>query len=272
MNFQNTDNFRRYFSWLTHAVATLLLLAWISGTFLYFHYRMIAEHETMKIRLIDYLCPSFINFPFFPKEGESFSEKDLHKYIVYFHSIYNEVSEWQAESITATLYALSGQDAESIASFKHVLSENPDFFWACYNLGIIYFRQGNFKEATDMMARALASDTTKTLVAITSSRAYMQLIRRHPDTGTYVLLAANVNKACLNAQRILVASSYWAGDFDNTLQAAAAFLENNNPNDPHLIYWRNITYLKLANKNDVLKELSPHQRLKNLQATPFQFF
>lgn len=257
---------------IIHAVISCALFAWITGTTIYFHKRFLKNHETIKVRLIDYSRPSFLNFESFLKNGQNITNNDAHKYVTYFKIIADTFPKTQADTILGCLYAMTDNPLLAEKAFLRALQHNSRFFWTRYNLGLVYFHEGQYRQAIDSMKAALASNPAITVADILSSQAYMQILRRPATAKTKILFTKSIIQARLQAQQIITASFYLSGDITETFQVAIFFLQQNNPKDPQLTFWRNLAYSTLQAGKDTLQDPAASPYFLKLKQLPFQFF
>ena len=58
---------------------------------------------------------------------------------------------------------------KAILSYKKAVELNPSFFWSAYDLGVIYFKKGDYENAALTFEHALNADPAKTLFIVENS-------------------------------------------------------------------------------------------------------
>ena len=73
-----------------------------------------------------------------------------------------------------------GNIPEAIDAYEKAKTLNPYFFWFHYNLGIIYFQDGQYDKAIESFSQAQASDPKRAVMFInTSERLYFPILRSY---------------------------------------------------------------------------------------------
>ncbi len=122
-----------------------------------------------------------------------------------FHSYYQKAADLFPD-VDAAHYLLAycnyymGDKAAARAEFEKSLGLDPYFFWSSYNLGAIYFSQGDYDKSAVILMRALALKPGATF-DILHHDLYMQIWRYIPDTG--VVVTNNMNEARRDAALLL---------------------------------------------------------------------
>ena len=88
-------------------------------------------------------------------------EGSLTPYVDY----YERVVEYMPQradgyAMLAFCYYYQGGIEKAILLYQRAIQLNADFFWAFYNLGIIYFNQGEYSMASDFFKKALSQART----------------------------------------------------------------------------------------------------------------
>ncbi len=74
-------------------------------------------------------------------------------------------------------YYHMGKIGKAINSYKKALVRNPDFFWFHYNLGVIFYKIGQYAEATESLEKALNVDYKESFKFIfLSQRIYQPIL------------------------------------------------------------------------------------------------
>ncbi len=130
-----------------------------------------------KIRLQDHINklnaikPASFRFLIeFARQPERFNAQGLLPYL-YFYQTMTDYFPGLAEAhgmLGFGLYYL-GKYPKAAADFKKAIELQPDFFWFYYDLGVIYFKQGNYEQAIASLQSALKTDPQKALDFIKNS-------------------------------------------------------------------------------------------------------
>ncbi len=135
-----------------------------------------------KLDNLNHQIPSFAELKQFL---ESPSQNHLSpQYLEYYQKVttyFPTLSE--AYALLGLCYDAQNQTKEAVLSFERARQFNPNFFWADYNLGIIYFREGQYLKARQEFHRAVSMAPETTLKAMYSSRIYQQIGLPKPETA-----------------------------------------------------------------------------------------
>jgi len=105
---------------------------------------------------------------------------ELEEYAFYYKAVV-EYMPHRADALGLLGYCsyYLGQLNESISSYQRAIGINPDFFWFHYNLGVIYFKEGRYKEALESFKKALATKPQQAFEFIRfSRRIYLPIIQK----------------------------------------------------------------------------------------------
>jgi len=96
-------------------------------------------------------------------------------------SYYEKLTEYmpqksEAHAMLGFCYYHARRNEEAVVSFHRAIQLDPDYFWTLYNLGVIYFNQGQYQQAAGMFKRALSLKREVTLKAIFASKIYGEII------------------------------------------------------------------------------------------------
>jgi tetratricopeptide (TPR) repeat protein len=70
-----------------------------------------------------------------------------------------------------------GQWEKAETSFRHAIEKNPYFFWAYYNLGVIYLRTGHPSQAMEIVRMAERLPPQLTLKSLTSTKLLLDCLK-----------------------------------------------------------------------------------------------
>ena len=161
---------------------------------------------TSKIAALDRLRPeSFKYLVDISKDPSLFDEKKLREYVYYYQKV-NDYSGGRADAygMLGLCYYHLKDYKKAIDAYTKAAQDTPQFFWFHYNPGLIYFKQGQFKEAGENFKKALATNPVHAVVFISRSKLYVPLIQDKTIQETIVL--ENVQRAFKDCERLMVLS------------------------------------------------------------------
>ncbi len=110
----------------------------------------------------------------------------------------------QAQHMLGVCYYFLGETQTAIVNQQKAIALEPRFFWAWYDLGLIYYRQGEFAKSAEIFRRALSVSPAETVKIIESSRIFNEILQ---SVGLAdVINAQSLEQGYADAARLLKAS------------------------------------------------------------------
>lgn len=120
----------------------------------------------------------------FAKAPQGRPTEFLKKYLLFFKTTTQLVSNSSAAwGMMGYCYVFLGDLTRAEKHYRKAVKIEPGFFWFHYNLGVIYYNQGRFDEATRWLQKAINCRAEDALIFINSSKIYHELNRHASDTG-----------------------------------------------------------------------------------------
>ena len=188
----NNMQFKKEFILISKLIALL-------GLIYFFGFIIKKEIHQAQVRTLNCLMPESYTALLNPSQS---SPKALQRYLSYYGIIYS----WMPDNADALFimgfcrYRL-GKPAEALRSFKKASALNPRSFWFSYNLGILYFRQGDNVNASTYLHQALTIRPEEILQSMYRSKIYIDIITREGLTPE--VLALRLRKCYENGLVIL---------------------------------------------------------------------
>jgi len=108
-------------------------------------------------------------------------------------------------------YHYLNDDPKAVRFLKKSIEVDPDYFWNYYNLAVIYINESRYREASDMLQKALTVDPKTTFKRLfTSSMVYLPLLGK-VDKKVMVDVTQRLKKvrqSCFVLVRILNQADY----------------------------------------------------------------
>ena len=111
------------------------------------------------------------------KKDEPIDQKQLDRFIQYYSLVIKKIGP--SPSVYALLgycYYQKGDKQKSIDAYKRSASINPHALGVFFNLGAIYYNEGNYKTAADYFAKALVQNYQDTPKGFLKSSVYVEII------------------------------------------------------------------------------------------------
>ena len=168
----------QFFRYLSSRAIVLYLIA-----FGLFHW--LVDLDRMKIKLINRVVPaSTEDLVLFSLNPASKDPAILDKYLLYFKTTVKVLDKSAAaHGLLAYCEYYRGNKNKAIGEFRKAIAINPEFFWFQYDLGVIYFLQGDFKNAQEVLGKAVNSRPEGTFIFINVSRIYKDLNNYAAEAG-----------------------------------------------------------------------------------------
>ena len=113
---------------------------------------------------------------------------------------------------------------EAIDYYKKAIEINPDFFWFNYNLGILYFKKSEYKQAVGYLMNTVRNDPNPSLDFISGSRDiyWVVLSKTIKDSKDII------NQMRLGHEKVFILailSNYYLKNYQEMLQVSRVALE-----------------------------------------------
>ena len=136
---------------------------------------------------------------------------------------YNQVVKLAPEvadiyEIFGFCYYHLGDKGKAIASFKKAIQLERRFFWAQYDLGLIYYQNKHYSEAIKVFQKATNLPPEAAFLIIKASSIYQQIILINPDI--HYDFNGSLKRGYHDAYVLLVKSYYALKDFQNMLSSS----------------------------------------------------
>ncbi len=163
-------------------------------------------------------------FEFIQNKEESKSDR-LGQYVPYYKRIveYYPYVPGGYEILGFCYYYLDKKE-EAREVYQQAIKHHPDFFWPYYNLGVMYFQEGRYKESTAMLRKAMSFNPAEILKKMYMSRAYGEILR-HASKFNYAV-DQSLKESYQNSYKLMALSAYYQKNA--SLQNGAVFLKKNN--------------------------------------------
>ncbi len=137
--------------------------------------------------------------------GEDVSAGRFSAYIPY----YERVREYAPKDPGGRIflgfcYARAQRGDEALSVLREAAQKQPGFFWASYNLALLYFQNAQYALAQKFFRQALQSDPTLTIQTMARSRVYREVLSRATRFSYHVNQA--LKQAYQTAAKLLVIS------------------------------------------------------------------
>ncbi len=207
---------------------------------------------------------------------------NYHKAVMHFYP----VQKAEALGMLGFCYERLGKQSQSIEAYAQAIAANPDYFWPYYNLGVIYYRQGQYSKAADYFLQAIEREPVRTIVLLARSKVYndVKLSKNNGPydylaglkegrTEAYILLMDSLSKTANYEQLWNIAIIgikenpdeqsifyYYAGlaaFYEKSYQKSAEFLQaslQNNPNNSDAFLYLSMCF-QAVGREDLAKEI-----------------
>ena len=135
--------------------------------------------QTVQLKILNRFRPLFFDYLVQTyRGGKVFDQKKLEAYAFYYQKVTEYIpNRADAYGLLGFCYYHLDKKKEAIESYEKAIAINPNFFWFRYNLSMIYFKAGQYKEAYEVLKKAVKTSPQATLKYIQwSKRIYIPLI------------------------------------------------------------------------------------------------
>ncbi|MBL8012990.1 MAG: tetratricopeptide repeat protein [Candidatus Omnitrophica bacterium] len=145
---------------------------------LLFFYLAVNRH-VLKLKTLNYYMPDIEDLRMFTKKPSEMDREQLKKILVYYkntcHFTANDPEEPAPCSIAAYGYYYLGNTRQALNYYQRALKGNQYFFWTYFNMGAIYYNEGNYEQAAQEFKHALELTPEKSLMFLFLTKTYKDL-------------------------------------------------------------------------------------------------
>ena len=155
--------------------------------------------------LLNRTCPDFHHFLDIEKQGPRvISQNGLKEYFDYFHLV-AEAMPQNSDGMLMLGYLdeITGNGPQAEDFLKKANQLDPQFFFIEYNLALVYFKQGDYRQCTDFLQKALAIAPGLTVKRMMGSVIYRQIFSSLKDSDDII---AGLRQAYQDADILLMES------------------------------------------------------------------
>lgn len=141
-----------------------------------------AQREKVKNKAmmitINHYRPDLAMWKDFVVDGKPLDKGFLKDSVQYYQTIAAYVPQIaEPQHMLGLCYALSGDVPAALAAQEKAALLEPRFFWSWYNLGILYYRQGEFAKSGQAFRKALTISPQSTVKIMGASKIYEEVLR-----------------------------------------------------------------------------------------------
>lgn len=149
-----------------------LKISLLVAAVVFFIYIIQKDFRRAQLRTLNYCMPS--SYVDLLGSHQGAGKKTLQPYIRYYHLVTTITKgNEDAYAVLGVCYSRMGQQGKALEFFKRAVT--PHSFWALYNMGVIYLKQGNYVAADKVFSQAGAIPPQEALKAMMQSKVYMDI-------------------------------------------------------------------------------------------------
>ncbi|OGX33197.1 MAG: hypothetical protein A2787_02575 [Omnitrophica WOR_2 bacterium RIFCSPHIGHO2_01_FULL_48_9] len=158
---------------------------------------------------------------FVESHGAKNNGKIQNHYVDYYEKIVEFMPQnADAHALLGFCYYHLAEPQKAIAAYQKAVALNPQFFWSAYSLGVIYFQNQKYPQASAVLSSAISSSVDATLTLLYRSRVYQPLIAIADKD-----LPSRLRKGYENAYVLLVLSQYRQKKFAEVIKSCRAAIK-----------------------------------------------
>ncbi len=199
-------------------VVSILLLVILGYGIVGSYEEIKASITACKIARVNMFVPDSLHNLINVSEGkDKVDKKEFMDYIAYYKQL-QKLDPTRAETygILAFCYYWLGEYKKSEESLLKAIELNPNFFWYYYNLGVIYFQQGRYKDAVKMFDKSLVSSPALSLMYIRSPQTLHRSIL-NTDNDFAAGIEQRLKQGRCKAELLRLAGYYYLKQYKHTV-------------------------------------------------------
>lgn len=200
-----------------------------SGLILYLliflSYKIIVDKKKMILKVLNEMIPPMAPFTLYHEGQASLSQNELQSYVAYFKTVLDYMPDSSAAALALGFcHERLGHRGKAFQYFLKATEFNPKNFWGYYNLGLAYFRDGQYQKAVDSLSKNISIGPKDALELIMSSKIYKDLLLSAPDINEK--LKHRLDEGFQEAYCLRMLSYYHLKEFGIMARACAVALQN----------------------------------------------
>jgi uncharacterized protein HemY len=215
------------------------------------------------------LTPPINYYKEFVEPKDHFNEYKLRQCVYYHQKVIDLYNFERHGAYTMLGYcdALLGDNKKAAKAFQSSVDINPNNFWPYYDLGILSYRQGDYKKAVNYFQIALSKDPKLNVYVLFTSKIYADVRLSDSEHSKYNFLDG-LREGRLAAYVFLLESLSKVGDFEKMFEIAMLGLKEKLGNEDILYFYagKGAFHQKYYDKALELFQLSINSNAKNSDA------
>jgi len=133
--------------------------------------------------------------------------KVAESYMDYYKKVVESFPQFsEGQGLLGFCHYYAGAEQEAMLSLARAITLNPNIFWHYYNLGAIYFNQGQYEKSINVFGKGITLKPETVLKVVSHSKVYRQII--YGNKGVNFGIGVNLKEGYKNAY-LLIAESYY---------------------------------------------------------------
>ena len=174
-------------------------------------------------------------------------QRQLRNYIYYYGTLVRFVkNKTPALGILGLCYYYLGDYDKARHLYEKAIKEDPRFFWFYNNLGLIYFKQGQHRDAVKIFREAIAANPDTTLKIMRAEKTY-RLMLFETDVNSDYKAFKKMKVYYTHCYHLLVLSYEHLGDYTSVYDVAHDAIAEELPDQGFFLYYAGLGQLKMGN-------------------------
>ncbi len=237
------------------------LLKWILTRvgILYVAWFLLAPHivdftaisERIKVKRLNDTRPDFSALVTYHEEHSKLNMKDADLYQRYFEMVVHYVGDDPiAEHALGFANLTINNNKKAVEELEAVSARVPVLFWPDYNLGVYYYRQGQFNKAADHLNKAINVPPNVVMKLMVDSIIYRQILASKAFKSSLVM---RIQQARMDASVLLLAALEHI-DADQAMMSMSLQIINDGSQSasPAVYYYAGLAAFKLKRYDKAL--------------------
>ena len=241
---------------------------------------MTVNFNLTRLKILNYL-ETPLDYLFLFSEGkEPFDQHKFHAYLDYYENLAAYIPDLaEAHGLLGFCYYHLGQKNQAIRAYQKAIESKSDFFWFHYNLGIIYFKEKNYKLAAESFKKAMVLNPKDTVVLMMNSKVYSGIGGKNrfilDKDFTFSNILEEIDKRIRSAYEscylLLTLSYYHLEDYRNLKQSAMNFFSLKTQQKALYAYLTGLANYQLKDYKTAVSYLNESIKLNPHYADAYQY-
>ena len=170
--------------------------------------------------------------------------KELESYIQYYAKVSSYFPQMpDAFGLLGYCYFRKGDQENALLSLRQAAALNRHFFWFHYNLGVLFYKTGQYELAVQAIKKSIETKPEMALIFLKTSRLYQHILLSQGKSNAEI--TQSLNDGYQKSFELLISSYDHLKDYKSMYQIASYAQTRNMENSGTFAFWAGLAQFRL---------------------------